>query len=257
MTTLAEFVGQLPPDIQREVKDFAEFLLKKRAERRYEVPAFDWEGDLKDNAERYTSVELQHHILRLRGEWCISWIPISSLRSCSSETKARLLRTYLATIPSTKLFMTDFSLHSIGVFLFQRNKRETYERFVQDIIVRTMVAVIGLDPEDLFLLTKVSKQFYLDFDDAYQYAVAEKHGLQIMSFDADFDRTEKGRKVPDLAPWIAEWARRPEDWRFREIIAAIAISPDEMLKEAGIFRPAAHAEGRSGSSLFLVGVRDV
>lgn len=68
MTTLVDFVGQLPPDIQKEVKDFAEFLLKKRAERRNEVPAFDWEGDLKDIADQYTSVELQHHILRLRGE---------------------------------------------------------------------------------------------------------------------------------------------------------------------------------------------
>jgi predicted nucleic acid-binding protein len=56
--------------------------------------------------------------------------------------------------------------------------------------------MIGLDPEDVFLLMKVSKQFNLDFDDAYQYAVAEKHGLQVMSFDTDFDRTEKGRKMP-------------------------------------------------------------
>lgn len=68
MTTLAELVGQLPPDIQKEVKDFAEFLLKKREKKRYEEPAFDWEGDLKDIAEQYTSVELQHHILRLRGK---------------------------------------------------------------------------------------------------------------------------------------------------------------------------------------------
>ncbi len=28
--------------------------------------------------------------------------------------------------PSTDLFMTDFSLHSIGVFLFQRNRQEAY-----------------------------------------------------------------------------------------------------------------------------------
>jgi uncharacterized protein len=64
--------------------------------------------------------------------------------------------------------------------------------------VRTSIGVIGLDPEDVFPLTKVSKQFNLDFDDAYQYAIAEKHSLPIMSFDADFDRTEKGRKVPGV-----------------------------------------------------------
>lgn len=110
--------------------------------------------------------------------------------------KSKAAKNILTTIPSTELFMTDFSLHSIGVFLFQRNKQETYERFIQDLIVRTRIGVIGLDPEELFLLTKVSKQFNLDFDDAYQYAVADKHGLQIISFDADFDKTEKGRNVP-------------------------------------------------------------
>jgi hypothetical protein len=68
MTTLAEFVEQLPPDIQREVKDFAEFLLKKRAQKKHEVPVFDWEGALKDLAEQYTSVELQHEISRMRGD---------------------------------------------------------------------------------------------------------------------------------------------------------------------------------------------
>lgn len=98
---------------------------------------------------------------------------------------------------STDLFITDFSLHSLGVFLFQRNRHETYIRFVKDVIIKTGVTVIGLDPEEVLALTEVSKRFHLDFDDAYQYAVAQKYGLQIMSFDADFDRTEKGRKIPE------------------------------------------------------------
>lgn len=33
-------------------------------------------------------------------------------------------------------------------------------------------------------------------DDAYQYVTADKHNLVIVSFDADFDRTERGRKTP-------------------------------------------------------------
>jgi predicted nucleic acid-binding protein len=110
--------------------------------------------------------------------------------------RSKAAKEIFATVPSTDLFITDFSIHSIGVFLFQRRRHETYERFVKDIVVRTDMGVIGLDPEDVPLLARVSERFNLDFDDAYQYAVAEKHGLQIMSFDADFDRTEKGRKVP-------------------------------------------------------------
>ncbi|MFZ8805855.1 MAG: PIN domain-containing protein [Candidatus Calescibacterium sp.] len=41
-----------------------------------------------------------------------------------------------------------------------------------------------------------TKRFNLDFDDAYQYVVAEKYNLTIISFDSDFDRTELGRKTP-------------------------------------------------------------
>jgi uncharacterized protein len=99
--------------------------------------------------------------------------------------------------PSTDLFITDFSLHSLGVFLFQRNRHETYVSFVKDVITKTGITVIGLDPEEVLALAEVSKRFHLDFDDSYQYAAAQKYDLQIMSFDADFDRTEKGRKIPE------------------------------------------------------------
>ena len=38
--------------------------------------------------------------------------------------------------------------------------------------------------------------FRLDFDDAYQYVAAEKFDLALVSFDADFDRTDRKRMVP-------------------------------------------------------------
>jgi predicted nucleic acid-binding protein len=63
-------------------------------------------------------------------------------------------------------------------------------------IIETGVGVIGLDERDIIMLGRVSKQFSLDYDDAYQYTVAEKFGLHILSFDSDFDRTEKGRRIP-------------------------------------------------------------
>jgi hypothetical protein len=50
--------------------------------------------------------------------------------------------------------------------------------------------------DDLRELDTVAKMFTLDFDDAYQYVAAEKYDLQLVSFDADFDRTERGRKTP-------------------------------------------------------------
>lgn len=45
-------------------------------------------------------------------------------------------------------------------------------------------------------LADVAAKFKLDFDDAYQYSVAIRHGLKIVSFDADFDRTPEGRLLP-------------------------------------------------------------
>jgi len=114
-----------------------------------------------------------------------------------NREKSKTAKQIFINNPPTDLFITDFSLHSIGVILFQRNRHDVYERFVNDIVIKTEIGVIGLDPEDVPVLARVSKQFDLDFDDAYQYAVAVRYGLEIISFDADFDQTEKGRKVPD------------------------------------------------------------
>ncbi len=46
------------------------------------------------------------------------------------------------------------------------------------------------------VIVDASHKFNLDFDDAYQYAAAEKYNLIIVSFDGDFDRTERGRRTP-------------------------------------------------------------
>ena len=68
MTTLAQFVEHLPPEIQEEVRSYAEFLLKKRSKKKQMIPVFDWEGALADLGEQYTSVELQHEIGKMRGD---------------------------------------------------------------------------------------------------------------------------------------------------------------------------------------------
>jgi len=56
--------------------------------------------------------------------------------------------------------------------------------------------LIHLLPEDIVRIVQVTKEFKLDFDDAYQYVSAEKYNLTIVSFDSDFDKTPKGRKTP-------------------------------------------------------------
>ena len=103
---------------------------------------------------------------------------------------------FLDHILSEHLFVTDFTFHSIGVVMSRLNRTDALLRFVQDAFVDGAVVLIHLEPEDMKHLVRVVKQFNLDFDDAYQYVAAEKHNLAIVSFDSNFDRTERGRKNP-------------------------------------------------------------
>ncbi len=68
MPTLKEFITKLPPDLQQEVKDFAEFLLAKRNSKPKGKLKLDWRGALRDLRDRYTSVELQHKALEWWGD---------------------------------------------------------------------------------------------------------------------------------------------------------------------------------------------
>lgn len=94
------------------------------------------------------------------------------------------------------LFLSDFSLHSIGVILFRRNRPDAFLDFCSDMVAPGRLAIIGVSVQHMNLVAQASKQFGLDFGDAYQYVAAETHNLTLVSFDADFDRTERGRKTP-------------------------------------------------------------
>jgi predicted nucleic acid-binding protein len=65
-----------------------------------------------------------------------------------------------------------------------------------DLFLDGAVDVIGLTPHEMEAVIGAAERFHLDFDDAYQYALAEHYMLTIVSFDTDFDRTEKGRRTP-------------------------------------------------------------
>lgn len=69
---LIKLVEKLPPELQREVQDFVEFLIKK-----YEIDqkiskkrklSLSWKGALREMRDQYTSVELQHKILEMWGD---------------------------------------------------------------------------------------------------------------------------------------------------------------------------------------------
>lgn len=103
---------------------------------------------------------------------------------------------FLGNWPSERLFITDFSFHSIGVILSRLRRTEALRHFVNDAFVDGAVSLIRLEPNDTDSIIQAVEQFNLDFDDAYQYVAADKHNLTLVSFDADFDRTRQGRKSP-------------------------------------------------------------
>ena len=112
------------------------------------------------------------------------------------QEKADATRALLAKTDVHEFFISDYSLHSIGLLLFRRKQHDVFRRFVLDMVVNAGMIMTSLSAEDMEAVINAAHRFNLDFDDAYQYATAEEFNLTIVSFDADFDRTERGRKMP-------------------------------------------------------------
>ena len=117
------------------------------------------------------------------------------LETLLSRGRAAEVQSFLESVDLSDIFMTDFSLHSIGIVLFHKRKFALFVSFLESMVVNG-IGILSLDPEDLKALDLPAQKFKLGFDDAYQYAVADKFNLQLISFDRDFDRTDKKRKEP-------------------------------------------------------------
>jgi hypothetical protein len=118
------------------------------------------------------------------------------LKVILEQEKAKEARTFLSQVEVHEFFISDYSLHSIGLLLFHRGQHEVFRRFLKDMVLEAGVTVIALAAQEMEDIVQIARRFGLDFDDAYQYAVAARYGLTIVSFDSDFDRTERGRRTP-------------------------------------------------------------
>jgi uncharacterized protein len=103
---------------------------------------------------------------------------------------------FLGGIASDELLMTDFTLHSIGIILDRLGQRGVWPQFVNDLFVDGQVTLVAVPPQSMGRLVAQMEQFGLDFDDAYQYIAAEQSSAVLVSFDGDFDRTDRGRQAP-------------------------------------------------------------
>jgi len=65
---MQDIIKALPPELKKEVEDFARFLLEKRAKKRGKTLRQDWAGALREYRDQYTSLELQKKAMEWRGD---------------------------------------------------------------------------------------------------------------------------------------------------------------------------------------------
>ena len=112
------------------------------------------------------------------------------------QTRAEEARAFFERIEANQLVISEFSLYSLGVILARLKKDRVFTDFLSDTMEDAGVTCLRLEIKDLKRILTTRRQFQLDFDDAYQYVVAEKHKLTLVSFDHHFVRTPRGRKTP-------------------------------------------------------------
>lgn len=113
-----------------------------------------------------------------------------------NQDKADEAELFLRNTSPAQLYLSEFTLYSLGIILFRYKKQLVFLQTVQDLLLSGSVQIVRLEANDMQNVIDASQQFNLDFDDAYQYAAAQKYNLIIVSFDSDFDRTVRGRRTP-------------------------------------------------------------
>jgi len=112
------------------------------------------------------------------------------------QEKADDVEQLLRETQSGRLHLTEFTLYSLGIILTRRKLQDTFLQALDELLGTGTVRLVRLLVRDMKAVVDASRRFNLDFDDAYQYAAAEKRSLEIVSFHRDFDRTPRGRKTP-------------------------------------------------------------
>ena len=82
------------------------------------------------------------------------------------------------------IYLSDFSLHSIGVILLKKKKLKIFDEFLRDILPHSIILTL---PKDKYSeITDFSSKYKMDFDDTYQSLIAIKFEIGIKTMDTDF-----------------------------------------------------------------------
>jgi predicted nucleic acid-binding protein len=92
-----------------------------------------------------------------------------------------------------RLFLSDFSLHSIGVILFKLKRPDVFRELLADVLPN--VTLLTLPEGKYGDVVEIHLQSGLDFDDAYQCALARTFNFTIATFDSDLLNAPQDVKV--------------------------------------------------------------
>jgi predicted nucleic acid-binding protein len=118
------------------------------------------------------------------------------LERLPDQTRSTEVGRFLAEVSTDQLLMSDFTLHSIGIVLDRLKQRAVLPQFVNDVFLHGGVTLVSVPPEAMHCVVTAMDRYNLDFDDAYQYVAAGLSDAVIVSFDSDFDRTDRRRQGP-------------------------------------------------------------
>jgi len=104
----------------------------------------------------------------------------------------RLLRT----VSPATLFLSEFTLFSLGIILFKHKRHDVFLQMLKDLLGNG-IQVIRIAESEMPNIVVIARQFSLDFDDAYQYAISKSRELILVSYDRDFDKTPEKRMIPE------------------------------------------------------------
>lgn len=104
------------------------------------------------------------------------------------QDKKEVCKNFLQTYAG-ELFISDFSLHSIGVILYQNNKSDIFNQFLEDTLDK--IEILTLSKEKYREINDVYHQYKLDFDDSYQFLLAQENQMTIVTQDVDFKIVDK------------------------------------------------------------------
>ncbi len=92
-----------------------------------------------------------------------------------------------------KSYMLHFTIHGISAIL---GDPKLVARFLSEISKWRGLTIVDLPIGEELIASELAGKAGLDFDDGLHYYYARKNGLQIVSFDKDFDGTDIKRVEP-------------------------------------------------------------